>query len=215
MRDERKCYGCEKSGHLKRDCSQIREVPKCQNCGRFGHSKALCRSEGGGDFKGGGMYEGGKVCVHCGTKDHLIDQCAIKMRGDKARANLALYEEPIDPTQFASYTGMTAPNAFSVTNSKVSVILDSGASANIVPDKASFESYTTDIPLSSSFIYTADNKPHEIKGQGVVNLLLHQEAGSTRVKIHALHVPSLGQHLISLGDINKRHGVEFNLSYPR
>ena len=106
------------------------------------------------------------MCVHCGTKGHLIDQCAIKMRGDKARANLALYEEPIDPTQFASYTVMTAPNVFSVTNSKVSLILDSGASANIVPDRASFESYTTDIPLSSSFIYTADNKPHEIKGQG-------------------------------------------------
>ena len=158
------------------------------------------------------MYDGGKVCVHCGTKGHLIDQCAIKMRGDKARANLAIYEEGIDPTQFASYMVMTAPNAFSVTNSKVSFILDLGDGANIVPDKASFESYTMDIPLSSSFIYTADNKPHEIKGQDIVNLLLHQGTESTHVKIQALHVPSLGQHLISLGGINEKHGVEFNLS---
>ena len=32
------------------------------------------------------------------------------------------------------------------------------------------------------------------------------------MKIHALHVPSLGQHLISLGAINMKHAVEFNLS---
>ena len=93
--------------------------------------------------------------MHCGMKGHVIDQCTIKMRGDKARANLAMAEDYIDPSQFASYTVMTEPNAFSVANTKVSLILDSGASANIVPDKASFESYNTDIPLSSFFIYTA------------------------------------------------------------
>ena len=52
-RDDKKCYGCEKFGHLKRDCSQNREIRKCQNCGRPEHSKTLCRSEGGGDFGGG------------------------------------------------------------------------------------------------------------------------------------------------------------------
>ena len=69
-------------------------------------------------------YEGGKVCVHCGMKGHVIDQCTIKMRGDKARANLAMSESPIDPSQFASYTVTTEFNAFSVANNKVSLILD-------------------------------------------------------------------------------------------
>lgn len=32
------------------------------------------------------------------------------------------------------------------------------------------------------------------------------------VKIHALLVPSLGQHMINLGRINKRGGVEFSLN---
>ena len=34
----------------------------------------------------------------------------------------------------------------------------------------------------------------------------------TRVQFHALHVPSLGQTLLSLNCINKRGGVEFQLS---
>ena len=39
MRDETKCYGCGKSGHLKRDCSQNREIQKCQNYGDPGIQK--------------------------------------------------------------------------------------------------------------------------------------------------------------------------------
>ena len=34
----------------------------------------------------------------------------------------------------------------------------------------------------------------------------------TTVRLHALHVLSLGQTLVSLGCINRRGGVEFNLS---
>ena len=66
--------------------------------------------------------------------------------------------------------------------------------------------------MQSSFIYTADNKPHEVVGSGVVTLLLHNGMETTTVHLCALHVPSLGQTLLSLGCLNKRGGVAFNLS---
>ena len=101
----------------------------------------------------------------------------------------------------------------SSTHSKLPLILDSGATDHIFPSSTCFTEYSTkDIPLQSSFIYTADNKPHEVIGSGIVTLLLHNGLEQTTVRIHALHVPSLGQTLVSLGCINRRGGVAFNLS---
>ena len=62
------------------------------------------------------------------------------------------------------------------------------------------------------FVYTADDKPHEVQGQGTVTLLLHNGAESLIVRLHALHVPSLGHTLVSLGCIKKRGKVTFQLS---
>ena len=84
-------------------------------------------------------------------------------------------------------------NVFSATsNQKMPLILDSGATDHIFPSKEYFSEYsTTAIPFEASFIYTADNQPHEVKGSGLVTLLLHQGMEETRVQLHALHVPSL------------------------
>ena len=52
--------------------------------------------------------------------------------------------------------------------------------------------------MQSSFIYTADNKPHEVVGSGIVTLLLHNDMEDKTANIHALHVPSLGLTLLVL-----------------
>ena len=72
--------------------------------------------------------------------------------------------------------------------------------------------YELTIPLGSSFIYTADNQPHEVKGTGIVTLLLHNGTDDVTVRLHALHVPSLGQTLVSLTSINRKGQIEFHLS---
>ena len=92
------------------------------------------------------------------------------------------------------------------------LILDSGATDHIFPSRDYFSEYTTSaIPLQTSFIYTVDNQPHEVKGSGIVTLRLHRGMEHTTIRLHALHVPSLGQTLVSLGCINRRGSVEFKL----
>ena len=112
---------------------------------------------------------------------------------------MAPHETEIDPSNFtAGYAVMTVPSALSASDQNSSLILDSGASEHFITDRSSFESYDTHIPISKSFIYTANNNPHEVKGHGVVSLQLHQGDATSVVRIHALHVPTLKQHLISM-----------------
>ena len=112
----------------------------------------------------------------------------------------------------AGYAVMNAPSALSASDQTSSLILDSGASEHFIRDRSSFGSYDTHIPLSESFIYTADNNPHEVKGHGVVCLQLHQGDATSVVRIHAFYVPTLKQHLISMLCLNQRGGVDFILS---
>ena len=111
--------------------------------------------------------------LHSG-QGHVISQCRTKIRGDTVRASMATHETEIYPSNFtAGYAVMTAPSAQSASDQTSSLILDSGASEHFIPDRSSFESYDTHIPLSKYSIYTANNNPHEVKGHGVVYLQLH------------------------------------------
>ena len=51
---------------------------------------------------------------------HVIEQCQIKMRGDRVRVSLAAKESEIDPTQFTIYIVITETLAFSAANSRLS-----------------------------------------------------------------------------------------------
>ena len=119
-----------------------------------------------------------------------------------------------DASKAVSYTASRLPLAAAClsANVKSPLLLDSGATDHIFPCIDFFSEYTTSIPLSRRFIYTANDMPHEVQGQGTVTLLLKNGMESVTVRLHALHVPTLGQTLISLGCINTRGKVSFNLS---
>ena len=98
------------------------------------------------------------------------------MRDDSNRAaNNAAHDQtnPFDASQSLTYTA--SRHCFSANaNARVPLILDSGATDHIFPLVEHFFDYRPDgIPLGSRFIYTVDDKPHEVKGSGVVTLLLH------------------------------------------
>ena len=157
--------------------------------------------------------DGYTTCRHCGNGGHTIDDCKIRMQDMGGAARLAASSSTqFDASQSLLYT--TSNHAFSaITNLKLPLILDSGAIDHTFPSSDYFFEHSTDVvPLGSRFIYTVENKPHEFKGSGVVTLLLHRGMEETTVRLHALHVPSLGQSLVSLGCVNRKGGVEFNLS---
>ena len=210
------CHNCKEFGHIKPDCPKPRGPMKCHGCGKIGHTKSECRS--GKDERGGRSYgssrgDGYTTCRHCGNGGHTIEDCKMRMQDMGATARLAASSSTqFDASQSLLYTASN--HAFSTTtNLKLPLLLDLGPTDHIFPSSGYFSEYsTTAVPLGSRFIYTADNKPHEVKGSGVVTLLLHRGTEETTIRLHALHVPTLGQTLVSLGCINRRGGVEFNLS---
>lgn len=209
------CHGCHEFGHLKSECPKPKLMVTCHGCGMRGHVKANCQARGsGGGIKPDGAYKGNYMkCKHCGNPGHTMENCRTRIQDMGAAARLAASSSTnFDASQSLSYTA-TSHALSSTSNKKMPLILDSGATDHIFPSSDCFSEYSTDaVPLSSAFIYTADDKPHEVKGSGIVTLRLHRGMEETTVRLHALHVPSLGQTLVSLACINRRGGVEFQLS---
>ena len=216
------CHACQKYGHVVRDCPT---AARCSHCGKTGHTVKDCFQLVGypNNMRGGARNASNArefiKCDHCGRSGHKEDACRTKMREQqKGAANRAAtnatddQSTAFDASQSLSYTAsrqcLTA-NA----NAKVPLILDSGATDHIFPSIEHFSDYRTDsIPLGSRFILTADDKPHEVKGSGIVTLSLHEGMETVTVRLHALHVPSLGQTLVSLSCLNRKGQIEFHLS---
>ena len=162
----------------------------------------------------------GKKCDHCGRIGHVESDCYAKQAEAKNKAYRAanraaiVSDDEFDASKALSYTASRLPPAAAClsANVKCPLILDSGATDHIFPSIEFFSEYSTSVPLPSRFIYTADDKPHEVQGHGKVTLRLHNGTETILYRLHALHVPSLGQTLVSLGCINKRSKVAFTLS---
>ena len=212
------CHTCGKVGHVRRDCPEFLATVQCNLCGQMGHIAATCKlrnNEGNGrKVGGGGGGAGRKMCTHCKMGGHTIEMCFILARDKEGAARLAANSSSDYDASHDSLLYSASSHVYSTsTNGRLPLILDSGATDHIFPSSACFSKYSTEgVPMQSSFIYTVDNKPHEVVGSGVVTLLLHNGMESTTVHLKALTVPSLGQTLLTLGFLNKRGGVAFNLS---
>ena len=86
-----------------------------------------------------------------------------EMRNKAYRSAASGYDE-FDASKALSYTASRLPPAAAClfANVKCPLILDSGATDHIFPSIEFFFEYTTSVPLERRFIYTADDKPHEV-----------------------------------------------------
>ena len=207
------CHNCQKTGHVVRDCPQ---PVLCSHCRQPGHLQKACWKFHGRPDGRGKTNEGGKnkavMCGYCGKGPHKEADCYKKIADSQRKANVAIsHDSEFDASRALSYTASS--HCFSASsNVKSPLILDSGATDHIFPSIEYFTGYSTEVPLELRFIYTADEKPHEVKGRGWVTLQLHNGVEENTVRLKALHVPSLGQTLVSLSRINKRGQVAFTLS---
>ena len=89
------------------------------------------------------------------------------------------------------------------------LILDSGASDHIFPSSDCMTGYSQ--LASPEYVYTPDNKAHEVKGSGFVTLAVQCGSEVVHRRLIALHVPSIEQQLVSMTRLNERGDVEFHL----
>ena len=68
------------------------------------------------------------------------------------------------------------------------------------------------VPETSSYVRTPDNKEHKVVRVGIVIVALHNGGSVNQIPLRALHVPSLGQTLVSMTCLNIRGKIGFNLS---
>ena len=92
------------------------------------------------------------------------------------------------------------------------LILDSAATEHVFPSHQDFMRYSTTVLADKRHVRTADGRAHPVLGVGQVKVALKKGTSVEEVLLNALHVPSLGQHLVSLDCLNKRGGVGFQLS---
>lgn len=141
--------------------------------------------------------------------------CELRQRDAAGQQRMAAHAAVSSMAASAlDFPGMcaTAVSTLSVEGRGEELILDSGATDHVLPDRSDFCEYSTKVPLQSSFVYTADGKSHPVLGVGTVKVELRSGGAVRPLRLHALHVPSLGMKLVSMICLNDRAQIGFTLS---
>ena len=83
QKDFRKCFNCQRTGHLAKDCKYEPSEPskmKCYNCGKLGHIARHCKSEkaGGMEMQEAEEVKGCTGCACCKQKNEMAGLCMTK-----------------------------------------------------------------------------------------------------------------------------------------
>ena len=128
-------------------------------------------------------------------------------------ASLSLGQRALDFSQHDNqHKGRNVMSAFTNDAITEDLILDSGATDHVFPHREQFEEYNTKVPAETSSVRTEDGRIHPVVGVGLVKVAFQNGASVRQVHLQALHVPSIGQNLVSMICLNDRARIGFTLS---
>lgn len=171
------CYRCGKEGHKSFQCGEKRIT--CFACGREGHKAYECPEKQKTSHTGGKSWEkeSVKVATSGGPKD-------------------------IEEYSFVSTISCQDGHDYMMCDSAKSLLVDCGATAHIITDKAKFSSFENDFDPSKHYIELADGSRANniVLGKGHATVSLYDVNGLTHsIKLeNALYIPSFGQDIFSV-----------------
>ena len=173
----------ESHGFTQRDVAAIvgmanKKQAMCTTCEKPNHSAENCWTT--------------NACEKCGELGHGKRYC-------KGSSNLA------NNVTFSAY--FSCSNSFSAlspSDDDDDIVVDSGATTNMFPNRDCFQTYKKALNNSLSF---ANGKTESVPGKGTVNLIFDKP-----LKMDALHLPSLSKALLSVHEATMATGGIFHFT---
>ena len=163
----------------------------CFKCGKRGHKKSECWSKSG---------KNGKWCSRCRSKTHDTKGCQLNAGKNDSAKKAEDQGQARKKTEDNEHTF-----AFKVSDSSDcgkslndNLLVDTGATSNIVNDRSKFISFDNAFDPSAHVIELADGS--KVSGKGVAKIKLQDVNGNARDLIlnNTLYVPSYKQDIFSV-----------------
>ena len=183
MKFQGRCWNCNKIGHLAKSCRCSRDHV-CESCGRLGHFAVCCRYQP----------------EHASNKNHTTSQrrTSLQTKGGGRREKVHAVSQQADGEEseddaFYVFTASTSEAletlALRINDKIVDVIVDSGASCNLMSEHV-FHSLTGGkAPLAGCdknvYAYTHP-QPLELKGSGMLRVTVPQTKMSAIAKFYVV-----------------------------
>lgn len=77
-----RCYRCNQSGHIARDCISNNDIRECYNCGQKGHIRTECKLPANSMLNTNNNARNQCQCYRCGQFGHFARDCSTSIENN-------------------------------------------------------------------------------------------------------------------------------------
>lgn len=209
FRDERICYGCNKRGHLHKDCRfKTRESNERASVARVAFTAKFENVEKRIHQRNKMLVY--RTCYNCREYGHNVEMCPTKKNVKSVIVNLPQNNELNKKVDSAKMARLSQMYSFVSNNLKSNDwIIDSGASNHMCCDENLFQSLKRG---TYGDIVIASGDKMKTKGRGTIKMFIGSEQETIEVTLlDVLFVPDLEANLLSVEKMTKM-GFSVNFS---